>query len=177
MKVARAFGTPGTPQEEVTATPLFPFTSTYSIFAGTCAGNNPGLVSESTPPGAVADALVTPGGSTPATIELPALHLTVWSGADAEDPENIPVEGATVKLSDTKCEEGKPVVRTFTTTAQGGLPDPGLPFSAYDVCVSDGERHVSVPGVEVPFDPEDMRAGTDLAVYLGEPGAETGACP
>jgi Tfp pilus assembly protein PilV len=177
MKAARAFGTPGTPQEKVTATPLFPFTSSYSIYAGTCEGNNPSLVNgESTPSGVVAEALVSPGGSTPVTIQLPALHLTAWSGTSSASP-GTPVAGATVKVTDTKCEEGKPVVRTFTTNAQGGLPDPGLPYSSYDVCVSNGAKHVSAGGVAVPFDPENMQAGTDLAVYLGDPAAPAGACP
>ena len=82
-----------------------------------------------------------------------------------------------MKLTDTKCEEGKPVVRTFTTNAEGGLPDPGLPYSTYGVCVSNGVKHVNVPSVKVPFEPEKMEAGTSLAVYLGEAGALAGACP
>jgi Tfp pilus assembly protein PilV len=176
MKAAKAFGTPGTPQKEVTATPLFPFTSTYSIYAGTCVGNNPSEFSKTLPLGAVGEALVSPGGSTPATIVLPALHMTAWSGTNAESPGTA-VAGATVKVTDTKCEEGNPVVRTFTTDAQGGLPDPGLPYSAYSVCVSDGKKHITTAGVNVPFDPENVEAGTNLAVYLGDPSAPTGACP
>jgi len=177
MKAARAFGTPGTPQKEVTATPLFPFTSSYSVYAGTCEGNNPSLAkAESMPAGPVAEALVSPGGITLVTIELPALHLTAWSGSSSSSP-GTPVAGAAVKVTDTKCEEGKPVVRTFTTEVLGGLPDPGLPYSTYNVCVASGGKHVSVAGVAVPFDPNNMQAGTNLAVYLGDPAAPTGACP
>ena len=176
MKLARAFGTPGTPQKEVTATPLFPFTSTYSVFAGSCAANDPSLFAEAPAAGTVAEPLVTAGGSTTVTIDLPALHLATWSGSGVAEP-GLPVAAATVKVADTKCEEGKPVIRTFTTDAEGGLPDPGLPYSSYDVCVSDGKKHVDVKGVPVPLDPQNVQAGTELAVYLGEPGALTGACP
>ena len=177
MKVARIFGTPGTPQAEVTATPLFPFSSTYAVYAGTCIGNEPLPAGELTGPGPVAEALVSPAGNTDVTIELPALHLTAWSGASGEDPENIPVEGATVKLTDTSCEEGEPVVHTLTTNSQGELPDPGLPYGTFDVCVSDGKKHVAVGGVKVPVKPEEMEAGTPLPVYLSEPGALAGPCP
>jgi Tfp pilus assembly protein PilV len=176
MKSVRAFGTPGTAQKEVTATPLFPFVSTYAVYAGTCTGNEPTPAGELTGPGPIAEAMVSPSGSSPVTIELPALHLATWSGSSAASP-GTPVQGATVKLTDTKCEEGKPVVRTFSTNAEGGLPDPGLPYSTYGVCVSDGVKHVNVPSVKVPFEPEKMEAGTSLAVYLGEAGALAGACP
>jgi Tfp pilus assembly protein PilV len=176
IPLPRVFGTPGTPQKEVTATPLFPFASAYSVYAGTCAANDPAKFSAEPPESAIADALVSPGGKTPVTIELPALHLTTWSGANAASP-GTPVQGATVKVADTLCEEGKPVVRTFTTNSEGGLPDPGLPYSTYSVCISNGGKHINASSVGVPFDPKNMEAGTSLAVYLGDPAALTGACP
>lgn len=187
MKVARAFGTPGTPQEKVTAMPLFPFTSPYAVYAGTCEENNP-VFGEFAPPGSIADAVVSPGGVTEVTLELPALHLAVWSGINEAEP-GLPVKGATVKLADTSCTEEEPLVRTFETNAEGGLEDPGLPFSqydeeqgkgGYDVCVSapDGSKHIKVSGVSVPANPEDIEVGTVLPdFYLGSPAAETGPCP
>jgi Tfp pilus assembly protein PilV len=176
IPLPRVFGTPGTAQKEVTATPLFPFASAYSVYAGTCAGNDPNKFSEAPPASVAVDALVSPGGSTPVTIELPALHLTAVSGIDAANP-GTPVQGATVKVTDTLCEEGKPVVRTFTTNAEGGLPDPGLPYSIYDVCISNGAKHVDTPKVKVPFEPEKLEKGTELVVYLEEPSAAAGPCP
>lgn len=175
MSVAKAFGTPGTPAAEVPAEPLFPFTSPYSVYAGTCEGDNPNPSGGATPPPAIAGALVSPGGTTPVTIELPALHLTAWSGT-----EGVPgarVEGAQVKVADAKCTPENPLVRTFTTDSSGGLQDPGLPFSTYNVCVSNGGKHVSVAGLSVPTDPKAMEAGTTLNVFLGAEGAEGGACP
>lgn len=177
MDVAKSFGTPGAAQTKVTATPLFPFASPYAVYAGTCEGNDPGQAGVSPPEGVVINAIVSANGTTPVTLELPALHMQVLSGEDADDPENVPVAGATVAVTDAKCEEEKPVVHTYVTNAEGALPDPGLPYSTYDVCVSDGIKHVEVGGVDVPFDPEEMQVGTTVAVYLGEPGAAEGACP
>lgn len=176
MTVAKTFGTPGTPLAEVSATSLFPFTSPYAVYAGTCDGDNPNPAGEPDPPAAIADVLVSPGGASPVTIELPALHLIAWSGTDAGSP-GAAVEGAQVKLADTNCSPEDPLVRTFTTNTAGGLDDPGLPFSTYDVCVDDGLNHIEVDAVDVPFDAEDMEAGTDLDVYLGNAAAQSGACP
>lgn len=176
MQTAKAFGTPGTLASEVTATPLFPFTSAYSVYAGTCIENDPSLEGkEALPESAIAEPIVSAKETTPVTIELPALHLTAWSGTEAEPGGRV--EGAQVKVSDTKCTPEKPTVRTFTTNAQGELPDPGLPFSTYTVCVANGGKHVSVSGLKVPANAEEMAAGTTLSVFLGASGAETGACP
>lgn len=177
MDLPKAYGTPGTPQAKVTATPLFPFESPYAVYAGTCEGNDPSLISETVPEGVIANAVVSAKATTPLTLELPALHMQVLSGEDADDPENAPVADATVEVTDTKCEEGKPVLHTYKTNVEGALPDPGLPYSTYDLCVSDGTVHVEVADVAVPFDPQEMQAGTTVVVYLGEPGALEGACP
>jgi len=175
MDLAKAFGTPGTRQPKVTATPLFPFSSSYAVYAGTCEANDPSLFGESTSAGTIAEALVTAKAVTPVTLTLPALHLTTWSGSGAESPEG-PVEGATVKIVDTKCTPEEPLVRTLTTNAAGGLADPGLPFSVYDFCVSDGVTHVEEAGVPVPFEPANFETGTKLDIYLDEPNAQPGAC-
>lgn len=176
MSVAKAFGAPGTPAAEVPAEPLFPFTSPYSVYAGTCEGDNPNPSGGAAPPPAIADALVSPSGTTPVTIELPALHLTVWSGTGPGTEAEL-VPGAQVKIADTNCTPENPLVRTFTTDSSGGLQDPGLPFSTYNVCASHGGKHVSVAGLSVPADPKAMEAGTILNVFLGAEGAEGGACP
>lgn len=176
MNVAKTFGTPGTPGPEVTASSLFPFTSPYAVYAGTCEGDNPNPAGLPNPPPAIADVLVTAGGEIPVTLVLPALYLTVRSGASAAEP-GVPVSGADIELSDRKCTEEEPFVRSYTTNEEGGLDDPGVPFSEYDVCAHYGEQHVSVSKVSVPANPEDTEAGTTLDVYLSEPGAESGPCP
>jgi Tfp pilus assembly protein PilV len=172
MQKAKAFGMAGTPKAEVTASPLFPFTSAYSVYAGTCKEDNPG---EAAPEAAIGEPIVGAKTSTPVTVELPALHLTAWSGTEAAP--GGPVEGAQVKVTDTKCAVEAPDVRTFTTNVKGELPDPGLPYSTYNVCVAGGGKHVSVAGLQVPAKAEELAAGTTLNVFLGAAGAEAGACP
>jgi Tfp pilus assembly protein PilV len=176
MTAGKAFGAPGSPAATITATPLFPFTSPYAVYAGTCAGDNPNPTGQPNPPGAaaIANVIVPQAGSQPATIELPALHLTVWSGTDASTPGS-PVPDARVRVGDINCTDGggAPFMRTLTTNSAGQLPDPGLPYSAYDVCADNGSKHVSVSGVNV----QDLNAGTPLDLYLGSGSAVTGACP
>lgn len=182
MSVAKTFGTPGAPTNLVEATTLFPFTSPYAVYAGTCEANNPNPGAESEPPPSIADALVSPGGNTQVTLQLPPLDLTVWSG-DGESEGEVPVKDAEVVVDDIGCpveseaEEQSPLRRTFTTDETGGLGNPGLPYGEYDVCVFYGGKHVSLAGVEVPADPEDFEAGTVLEFFIGHPEAETGTCP
>ena len=64
--------------------------------------------------------------------------------------------------------------RTFTTNSAGQLPDPGLPYSVYDVCADNGLKHVSANGVSV----KDLGAARRCDLYVGERhDAIPGACP
>ena len=194
MLVPKVFGMPGEPQAELTATPLFPFASAYSIYAGNCKEDAPPV---GVPEGTVAEALVPPGGPTAVTVVLPPLNLTAWSGTGEAEPGE-PVEGARVTVADEECgskaEEGAATYPTqvYTTDAEGHLPDPGLPFSTYDVCVSAGGEHVERTEVQVPepqfyeveeegeepeLDYEEPQKGTTLDVFLGSAEAESGECP
>jgi hypothetical protein len=167
MSAARSFGTPGSPASEVTANQLFPFTSPYAVYAGNCEGDNPNPAADDPPPvpEALASVVVPPGGSQAATIELPALHLTVWSGSEG-DP-GAPVANARVRIQDDNCPDdppgsGTPFRRTFHTNVDGQLPDPGLPYSVYDVCADDGARQSTLTDVPV----QDLSAGTARDIYL-----------
>lgn len=190
IPLPRAFTAPDPFGPEVTITQLFPFSSTYAVYAGSCEANNPTPIEAGgDPPPAVANVLVSAGGTTPVTLELPPLHLTVWDGESAANP-GVPVEGASVSVADVSCEGGpeggegesptggEPVVRTMTTNADGRLDDPGLPFGLHEVCVAAGGVHVRTAApVSVPADAAAMEEGTELPVYLGGPGAEAGPCP
>lgn len=201
MLLPKVFGAPGEPQMEVTATPLFPFASAYSVYAGSCKKDAPPV---GVPEGTVGEAIVSPKEASPVTILLPPLHLTVWSGVD-ETNQGEPIEGARVTVTDAECiaedEEtgiGDPT-QTYTTDAEGHLPDPGLPFSSYDVCASAGGTHVEQGGVPVPEphgveeeveeepeaeeeeapvnEYEEPQRGTTLNLYLQSAEAESGECP
>jgi Tfp pilus assembly protein PilV len=144
MSTARIFSTTGSVREAVVnATPLYPFPSPYSIYAGSCAINNPNPEGKVGAPGAagVANVAVLPAGSTPAKVQLPALDLTVKTSTAA-------IKGAKVTITDKKCKDAKGnfVKRAYTTNEQGkqtGTPpvapeaaEPGLPWGEYEVCAS-----------------------------------------
>lgn len=175
MKVARVFGAPGTPSKEVTAKPLFPFASTYAIYAGTCNEDNPGA---SAPDVAIGDAKVPPGGKASVTVQLPPLNLTVWSGKESS-PGSV-VEGAKVKIVDNKCTGKGAQPLNYTTNSNGHLLDPGLPYSNYKVCAYNSvtNKHNTKTSVTVPANPEAIEAGTTLNIYLGSgSGATSEQCP
>jgi Tfp pilus assembly protein PilV len=168
MSVAKALGTPGTPLSSYSVSNMFPFSSPYSIYAGTCTQNDPG------PGPALASVTVPPGGSVSpaAPIQLPALHLTVHSGDTALLPGSA-VSGAKVTIKDLGCSG---LVRTYTTNASGQLPNPGLPYGTYEVCsqatiASIQRRNYVVTGVlpitkeQVPV--QNTTAGTVRDIYLG----------
>jgi hypothetical protein len=80
-------------------TPLFPYPSGYTVFAGSCTDSNPvGLDTGRNPfypsPGTVATN-VTPGGATSTTVPLYDLPVNVVDGA------GNPVAGATITASET----------------------------------------------------------------------------
>ncbi len=174
MTTAKAYGNPGGSRvSTVTATPVFPFTSPDTVYAGACSGNNPNPSSLPNPPGAAAIANVTvpSGGSLPASVQLPALNLTVWSGTGSSSPGSA-VSNAHVIVSDSNCSiSGNPVKRTFSTNSSGKLADPGLPWSTYSVCVDNGSRRKTTSGVVV----QNLTVGTTLNVYMGT-GTSSGVC-
>ena len=178
LEVARVFGTVGTQLETQTATPMFPFTSDYAVYAGTCEGDNPNPQELDPPPApaAIGSALVPPGGPAPVQIQLPALHLR--AEGDDNDGNNVePVDGATVKIRDTRCGN---LLRTLSTNSLGHLNNPGLPFSDYNVCVSgiaDGEtRRRTITGISLN-DIDDLTGGTVRTFYLEGSGSAAGTCP
>ena len=134
MNPAHAYWTTGkTRQEEIVATPLFPFTSPDSVYAGACEVNNPGEGS----PG-IGSVTLEPGKTAPTkTVKVPALELTVKNGSSA-------ISGATVKITDEKCKVGSSnLTREYITESLGhqssatnGTAEYGLPYSVYEICAS-----------------------------------------
>jgi Tfp pilus assembly protein PilV len=139
----RAFDPAGTLHSTINATSVFPFSSAYNVYAGSCAGNDPSSFSGQsnyftvTSPGSAV--LVAPGGSHSATVRQPAINLNVTRGGS-------PYPSARVFItSDTCSTESFPGPHTLN--AQGALVNPGFPFGQYDVCVDDGVRRVQQTNV------------------------------
>jgi len=171
MKAAKVVGTPGGPKlAEIKAFPLFPFTSPYSLYAGSCANNKP-TTSEGE---AVAmKNVVAPAGESvlPVTLQLPALDLTV-------NQSSKPLSGANVVITDTGCS----VKRTYTTDASGkSIPvgakeiNPSLPWGTYKICADNGKvRKFANSGNSVKV--QSLTSATVQTIDLGS-GITSGTCP
>jgi Tfp pilus assembly protein PilV len=172
MTAAKVFTVPS-PAGSLTAQPLFPFSSPDAVYAGGCQANNPNPTDAVGAPGAGAleSVQVMPGQIGDAEIQLPSLKLSVLSGTGPGSP-GTPVSGASVVLTDTKCAaQGQTVKIRRTTDSSGGLTDPGLPWSTFDICVAKSGKASTTPNVSVM----DLSAEISRTVYLGAAG--TGACP
>ena len=173
MSVERIEGTIGSPQASMTVASLFPFTSPDAVYAGACVGNNPNPTGQDPPPASQASVQVQPGGTVSATVQLPALDLVVRNGSWTGNPGNR-LAGAQVVIKDDNCDDGagQPITRNFTTNSQGELDDPGLPYSRYDICASDGTVHRDYNNVDV----KSINSPTSLTAYLGSAFAQPGPC-
>jgi Tfp pilus assembly protein PilV len=158
MKQARVFGAPaGTRSPAIEAKPLFPFSSAYTVYAGSCASNHPDP--EGKNPGAaaaMANVVAPAGGSAqPVTLQLPALELVVKRGSEL-------LKGAKVTITDRVCKDASNnlLKRTYTSNEKGlpsnsstGLAELGLPWGGYDLCasafISGGNRREKVSNVTV----------------------------
>jgi YD repeat-containing protein len=174
MQVAKQF-TPvggGRAASISTTSTLFPFTSPYAVYAGTCASNTPPagpMLGNSTVPAAGAGTLAPPG-----YIQLPSLQVTVWSGTSTASPGSR-LSAAKVTVRDTGCN----FTRTLTTSTNtnGQVPtggDIGLPYGTYDVCAQDsaGTDKRTITGVGLT---SAGATGTTLDIFLG--GQPAGTCP
>lgn len=148
---------------DIVATPLFPFTSAYSVYAGTCTNDDPHTVSSS-----VTDttAVVPEGGAyspTPPLLYLPAIVLKLMTGTSASpgSEEAMPA-GAYITVNDSGCavdystqnnsssysslssgQAALPVLTTSTSPTAalsnfGILQYPGMPDGSYYICYGTG---------------------------------------
>jgi Tfp pilus assembly protein PilV len=176
----------------INAIQLFPFTASYSAFAGTCTGSstsapgdNPNPTSLVSPPAPNAiPSFTVPVGGSPnpqPTIQIPSLLVTVYKGTTTSSAVAV---GATVKVRDLNCSN---FLRTYTTNASGQLDQPGLPYSDFSVCASGldttGATRRIATGGSGPPNPSlndgqtDLDTGTALNLFLQGTGSVSGACP
>jgi Tfp pilus assembly protein PilV len=170
MKTAQTYGTPGgTPVSSIEAQPLYPFTSADSFYAGSCTTDSP------TGEAGVGSVKVPAGGNATTTVQLPALYLTVKNSSGTTAEKNA-LPNARVTVTDRECRSGSTnVKRVYTTNSSGNLPDPGLPWSTYDLCasasISGTVRRTTLTNV-----PVESLNGTTQTMTLST-GSTTGACP
>jgi Tfp pilus assembly protein PilV len=157
-----------------TPTSIFPFTSPYSVYAGTCGLNNPGSGS------GMGSSTVPIGGTvTGPTLQLPSLLVTVFSGTSSSSPGS-PVSGGDITVYDDNCDFQRTL--TTSTNSSGRVPDDGsgrpmtgLPYGTnYDICAnnSGGTDRRVVSDFDVV---SSGSTGTALNIYIG--GTTGGSCP
>jgi Tfp pilus assembly protein PilV len=124
--------TPTGQSNTITSGALFPFTSAYGVYAGSCLGNDPNSY---TPIAGFnsASVLTTPGATVPLTLKMRSVVVTVT------DSSNAAVSGATVQAYPyttdshmTGCNEATSK-GDFTTNASGVVKIP-LPYGIWRFC-------------------------------------------
>ena len=171
METAKSFSTVGgIPATAIEAKELFPFTSPYAVYAGSCTSNNPNPKSEVGAPGAAAVAAITvPRGATVPppvpSVQVPALNLTVKTGS-------TPIVGAKVKITGT-CSFERIYASVEKGAEKGVLSDPGLPWGTYEICasanVSGTNRRIKKSNITV----QNLTSGTTLSVDVSGSGSES----
>jgi type II secretory pathway pseudopilin PulG len=174
----RPYGTPGgTRSAKLLATPLYPFPSKYTVYAGSCESNNPDPKSEGINKLGLASIEVPPKGEVKPRIYVPALELTV------EDSTGHPVANATVTVTDSNaaCKFGSnPAKRVYKTNLGGhlsstetGPTEAGLPFGSYNVCASAQiSRELWSVKTTTPVEVKNYTGGTVLHLKLAKGGSE-----
>lgn len=145
---------------------IFPFATPYTVYAGTCPADLPTKNGQSSNP----EVTVAPGLTAKVTVSLPPINVTVMKGTKSLPVG--PLQSAIVRLEDTGCG----TVRTQNTNISGALPNPGMPFGVYALCVSGevGIKKWKYTGSVV----NNSESGLTETVYLGESKEETKVgCP
>lgn len=130
----KVFGTVESPVAAVESTKkLFPFTSPYTVYAGSCPADAPTANGQASNPTLTVPA----GGRAEGTLPLPPVSsIVVKSGTSSGSPGSA-VSGAEGTIIDTGCAaEGITVKRSFKTNVEGKMSYPGLPYGKYSMCVS-----------------------------------------
>jgi hypothetical protein len=159
-------GAVGSYQSGVTATAMFPFSSAYTVYAGSCTANDPRTYhAHST------TALVPAGGGANVQFQLPPLYLTVYSGTP--QLPGPPLVNAHVVVTDQGCGGSPPsagglplIKRSFITSSSGQLANPGLPFGNYTVCADTNAGALSLYAQQTNVANTSL-TGTPVALYLG----------
>lgn len=179
MSPAKPYWSPGKARvASITATPLFPFTTPDSVYAGACESNNP-----TSGPGIATNVLLKPAETAPTLkLQVPALEITVKNGSTV-------LSGAKITITDSSCESGgSKVKRVYTSDASGHQnssasapvtePEFGLPWGTYDLCasanISGTVRFVKSSAVQV----KNYASATAVTLSIPSSGSGTsGECP
>ncbi len=167
----KVFGGVGKPLATVeSGKTLFPFSSPYTVYAGSCPADAPTANGQSSNP----TLTVPSGGRAEGTLPLPPISsISVKTGTGSGSPGSL-LSGAEGKITDTGCAaEGITVERSFKTNSEGKLPYPGLPYGKYSLCVTatisgTSRKEVKSVSINSPSGPASE------VIYLGAGKVESG---
>jgi Tfp pilus assembly protein PilV len=172
----RTFGTAGTYSPKISSgTTVFPFTETYSVYAGSCEADNPHVVNAAN--GEPQTVSVSGGTTAAVTVAVPPVNIALMSGTSSAP--GSPLVGAKGVIADTGCH----TERAFTTETGGVLPHPGLPFGKYLMCVEHAGKRwedeftnstTAGPSPE-NWTGEGLTSGKAAIIYMGS-ATKTGVC-
>jgi Tfp pilus assembly protein PilV len=162
------------PAQTITATNVYPFTSGYGVYAGTCAAANPATYNSNyftQNPGSYARP--GPRGSASVTVREPALNVKVVRNSSALSGAHV-----VITATGTGCAD-----KFIMTTSSAGLlvngaapyAAPAVPFGAYSVCADDGARRATALAV-LNTDPNGNQSAIQTTVTVPGSGTLTGVC-
>jgi hypothetical protein len=120
-------------------TPLFPFASSYSAYAGVCSNDEPAQFS-----GADTPVTVPAGGNAVASMTLPAMVVRLHTGTTVATAEERVPAGSHLVVTDTRCNLRYTTTLAASPVINGGSNDtgllayPGMPYGVYTVCYDTG---------------------------------------
>lgn len=145
---------------QIEATPLYPMSGAYTVYAGTCSANAPSANGATDPA-----ATVVSSQTSTAVVKVPALIIQFNSGTSASNPGS-PMMPANLYIKDKGCnvryqgypDDGTtppavtankspqmaaiPVNHNYPTQSTNGLlAYPGMPYGRYEVCVGYGTSY------------------------------------
>ena len=159
----------GAPHTSFTTGLIYPFTVSYSVWAGSCAGASPTVYSQP-----AQTALVTPGGIATVALREPPIDMKVIDTSLTPQPVN----NAPVKFTPTASGCSVAVTRTTTNTGTGLLIDPALPYGTYTFCVAVGGKIRTTTTTNAATLSNSSPTGIATAnATVDMNGAPTGTCP
>lgn len=176
LTALRTFGVPGEYGTETlsysptykTSKTIFPFSSKYLVYAGTCEADMPTRNGQAKNPEEV---LVEPNKTTEITVPEAAIDMTVYEGKSTSHPSTPITSGLNGEITDTGCGTVRKMVgnskgELVVVNAKGELPHQELPFGKYTLCVTGTEAGKQM--TETTEVDNDKEEGVSAPIYLGE---------
>jgi Tfp pilus assembly protein PilV len=183
MSEPKIIGTVGTYAATVASEKrVYPFKSKYTVYAGTCEADLPTKNGQSSNP----EEIIPTEPITAVSVYEPAVKIKVMSGTGPGAAN----EGTLVTGGAGSTTDGCGAKRSFATTPSGALPNPGLPFGKFTMCVGYNNRRwegtFENNTTSGPSSTNWTNGGTSVGVatiYLGTnpggapTGTSVGSCP